>query len=77
MELMNLCLQLHELLNEQVPDDDDEKADHDFDLIKHDSKCDYSDSEKGIQIDVDKIIGSTQGEVWRTFKNEVWMVKVY
>ena len=43
MELMNLCLLLHELLNEQVPDDDDEKADHDFDLIKHDSKCDYSE----------------------------------
>jgi hypothetical protein len=55
---------LHELLNKQIPDDDGEKADHDFDLIRHDKNCDYSDSEKGIQIDVDKIIGSTQGEVF-------------
>ena len=54
---------MHELLNKQIPDDDGEKADHDFDLIRHDKNCDYSDSEKGIQIDVDKIIGSTQGEV--------------
>jgi hypothetical protein len=55
---------LHELLNKQIPEDDGEKADHDFDLIRHDKNCDYSDSEKGIQIDVDKIIGSTQGEVF-------------
>ena len=58
---------MHEVLNEQIPDDDGEKADHDFDLIRHDDKCDYSDSDKGIKIDVDKIIGSTQGEV-RTFQ---------
>ena len=29
MELMNLCLQLHELLNEQVPDDDDDRTGQD------------------------------------------------
>ena len=60
---LKLQFQMHELLNKQIPDDDGEKADHDFDLIRHDKNCDYSDSEKGIQIDVDKIIGSTQGEV--------------
>ena len=54
---------MHEVLNKQIPDDDGEKADHDFDFIRHDKNCDYSDSEKGIQINVDKIIGSTQGEV--------------
>ncbi len=58
------------MLNKQIPADDDEKADHDFDFIKHDKSCDYSDSEKGIQINVDKIIGSTQGEVilWKNIR---------
>jgi hypothetical protein len=37
-----ILFQLHDLLNKQIPDDEGEKADHDFDLIRHDSKCDYT-----------------------------------
>ena len=54
--------QLHDLLNEQIPSDDDELADHDFDIISQ-TGCDYDDNGKGLQLDVDKIIGSTQEEV--------------
>ena len=56
-------LQLHNLLNEQIPTDDgDELPDHDFDIISHNG-CDYEDNGKGLQLDVDKIIGNTQEEV--------------
>jgi len=53
--------QMHNLLNEQIPDDD-EPADHDFDVISQ-SGCDYEENGKGLQLDVDKIIGSTQEEI--------------
>ena len=49
------------MLNEQIPSDD-ELADHDFDIISQ-TGCDYDDNGKGLQLDVDKIIGSTQEEV--------------
>ena len=56
-------MQLHNLLNEQIPTDDgDELPDHDFDIISHNG-CDYEDNGKGLQLDVDKIIGNTQEEV--------------
>lgn len=49
--------QLHDLLNEKVPTGTgNEKTDHDFDRIDHDN-CNYADDGKGIQIDVDKILG--------------------
>jgi len=54
--------QLHDLLNEQIPSEDDELADHDFDIISQ-TGCDYDDNGKGLQLDVDKIIGSTQEEI--------------
>merc|ERR1711963_44117 len=55
--------QLHNLLNEQIPTDDgDELPDHDFDIISHNG-CDYEDNGKGLQLDVDKIIGNTQEEI--------------
>ena len=53
-----IIFQLHELLNEDVPMDDGEKADHDFDVVSQ-KGCDYTDSGKGLQIDVEKIIGKT------------------
>lgn len=49
--------QMHELLNEQVPNEDGEKADHDFDVVTH-NFCNYNDDGKGLQIDVEKIIGN-------------------
>ena len=47
---------MHELLNAQVPIDDGELADHDFDVVRHDG-CNYKDDGKGLQIDVEKIVG--------------------
>ena len=44
------------MLNKQVPIDDGELADHDFDVVNH-SECNYKDDGKGLQIDVEKIIG--------------------
>ena len=61
-EFMDDWFQMHNLLNEQIPDDD-ERADHDFDVISQ-SGCDYEENGKGLQLDVDKIIGSTQEEVY-------------
>ena len=61
-EFMDDWFQMHNLLNEQIPDDD-EPADHDFDVISQ-SGCDYEENGKGLQLDVDKIIGSTQEEVY-------------
>lgn len=58
-----LILQLHDLLNEQIPaDDGDELADHDFDVVSH-TGCDYEDNGKGLQLDVEKILGATNQEV--------------
>lgn len=58
--------QLHDVLNEQVPSsDDDEKADHDFDVVSH-AGCDYEDNGKGLNIDVDRIIGNTERKVMFT-----------
>ena len=49
-------VQMHKLLNAQIPDDDGEKADHDFDVVTH-NFCNYKDDGKGLQIDVEKIVG--------------------
>ena len=44
--------------------DDGEKPDHDFDRVRHPQTCDYSDdSDKVLEIDVSKIIGSATGGV--------------
>ena len=40
----------------KVAMDDGEKADHDFDVVTHDG-CNYKDDGKGLQIDVEKIVG--------------------
>ena len=45
------------MLNAQVPMDDGEKADHDFDVVTH-GDCNYKDDGRGLQIDVEKIVGS-------------------
>jgi len=52
---------LHDLLNEQIPGDDDELPDHDFDIVQH-TGCDYEDNGKGLQLDVEKILGTSQRE---------------
>ena len=44
------------MLNKQVPIDNGELADHDFDIVNH-NECNYKDDGKGLQIDVEKIIG--------------------
>ena len=54
---------MHQLLNRQVGSDPDEdQADHDFDIVRHD-RCNYEDNGKGLNIDVDKILESTKDEV--------------
>jgi len=54
---------LHDLLNEQIPTSDgDELADHDFDVVSHTESCDYDDTGKGLQLDVEKILGASQDE---------------
>ena len=47
---------MHKILNAQIPEDDGEKADHDFDVVTH-NFCNYKDDGKGLQIDVEKIVG--------------------
>ena len=47
---------MHKLLNDKVKMDDGELADHDFDVVRHDN-CNYKDDGKGLQIDVEKIVG--------------------
>ena len=55
--------QLHDLLNEQIPSSDGEElADHDFDVISH-TGCDYAENGKGLQLDVEKILGASTDEV--------------
>ena len=34
--------------------------------------CDYEDNGKGLQLDVEKILGTSQKEVWITFLKELW-----
>ena len=54
---------MHDLLNEQIPSDDgDELADHDFDDVSQ-TGCNYEDNGKGLQLDVEKILGSGTEEV--------------
>ena len=57
-------MQLHNIVNKAIgfDDDDDLKPDHDFDRVDH-SDCNYADDGKGLQIDVDKILGSATKEV--------------
>ena len=56
-------LQMHNLLNDKIGNPSDkQKPDHDFDRIDH-SNCNYADDGKGLQIDVDKILGSAKKEV--------------
>ena len=50
------------MLNAQIPSDDDELADHDFDIVSQNG-CDYEDNGKGLQIDVEKILGAGTDEV--------------
>ena len=55
------------MLNEQIPGDDDELPDHDFDIVQH-TGCDYEDNGKGLQLDVEKILGTSQREVCSNFR---------
>ena len=55
---------MKDLLNSQVKMDDGELADHDFDVVRHEN-CNYNDDGKGLQIDVERIIGdATDGVSW-------------
>jgi len=59
----SISRKMHDLLNEQIPSDDgDELADHDFDNVSH-TGCNYEDNGKGLQLDVEKILGSGTEEV--------------
>jgi len=54
--------EMKDLLNSQVKMDDGELADHDFDVVRHEN-CNYNDDGKGLQIDVERIIGdATDGD---------------
>jgi len=54
--------EMKQLLNAQVPMDDGQLADHDFDVVRHEF-CNYNDDGKGLQIDVEKIVGdATDGD---------------
>merc|ERR1712048_697121 len=64
---------LHDLLNEQIPGDDDELPDHDFDVVTH-TGCDYEDNGKGLQLDVEKILGTSQKEIGDTVRGIVSQV---
>ena len=58
----SISRKLHDLLNAQIPTSDgDELADHDFDTVSHNG-CDYEDNGKGLQLDVEKIIGASEQE---------------
>merc|ERR1712096_58790 len=62
---------MHQVLNDQVgADPDEDQPDHDFDIIQHD-RCNYEDNGKGLNIDVDKILESTQDEIADTVKATV------
>jgi len=65
----SIARQMHDLLNEQIPSDDgDELADHDFDIVSQ-TGCDYDDNGKGLQLDVEKILGSGTEEVGSVVKD--------
>jgi len=65
----SIARQMHDLLNEQIPSDDgDELADHDFDIVSQ-TGCDYEDNGKGLQLDVEKILGSGTEEVGSVVKD--------
>ena len=73
-----MLFQLHDLLNDDLKEitEDGEKADHDFDRVRHPQTCDYSDdSDKVLEIDVSKIIGSATGGVCTLTKQLVYKKK--
>jgi len=55
--------EMKDLLNSQVKMDDGELADHDFDVVRHEN-CNYNDDGKGLQIDVERIIGDATDGVY-------------
>ena len=59
---------MKDLLNSQVKMDDGELADHDFDVVRH-TDCNYEDNGKGLQIDVEKIVGDATDGVSLLTKN--------
>lgn len=51
--------QLHDMLNKALSSDDsddDDRPDHDFDRVDQ-SNCNYNDDGKGLQVDVEDILG--------------------
>ena len=46
----------HDLINDQIEDN----ASHDFDVISHEG-CNYDNPGKGLQVDVEKVVGSIFG----------------
>jgi hypothetical protein len=65
----SISRKMHDLLNEQIPSDDgDELADHDFDNVSQ-TGCNYEDNGKGLQLDVEKILGSGTEEVGSVVKD--------
>jgi len=66
----SISRKLHDLLNKEIGSDDGELPDHDFDDISH-TGCDYADNGKGLQLDVEKILGSGTEEVGSVVKDLV------
>jgi len=58
---------MHDKLNDEVEDD----AAHDFDIIRHDDRCNYKDDGKGLRVDVDEILDATKSEIGDSFKATV------
>merc|ERR1712172_455762 len=71
----SISRKLHDFLNLKFEEigrsaDDGELPDHDFDDISH-TGCDYADNGKGLQLDVEKILGSGTEEVGSVVKDLV------
>jgi len=52
----SITSKFHDMINEQI----ESNASHDFDVISHES-CSYEDPGKGLQVDVEKVVGKIFG----------------
>jgi len=52
----SITSKFHDLINDQIEDN----ASHDFDVISHEG-CNYDNPGKGLQVDVEKVVGSIFG----------------
>jgi len=62
--------EMKDLLNSQVKMDDGVLADHDFDVVRHEN-CNYNDDGKGLQIDIERIVGDATDGIGEVFQNTI------